>query len=600
MRSGHVSYIARFALITLVCSLIITALSFGLSSYLFTDSFNRSDAQTLSRILQSGESLLLGYYGGFLSRSALWDEVNPLFNTGDSFLILLDASGRMLAYTDAAVPYMVRIDTSRIISRLMESSGDPVVSRYTEQGTVAYIACSHTGPGYVIAGKTRSSAIGFINSFRTRLLVWTLGILTLAAVLSAIGTRLAARPVRALINATERIVEGEKVHVEENMPGEIRDIARAFNIMSARISSAFQSLKTERDNMSLILESLSEGIIAMDSGGSILHMNSAALSLLGGKDTPLFGRVLSQLRSVLPDGGQGSAGKFPSGEKELLCVISPITDSSGKRGAAALIRDVTEEERLERTRHDYVANISHELRTPLASIKGIAEGIRDGMVTEKEDMDRCIGIIVDESTRLSRLVNDLLELSGLQSNPSAFEMERVSPTELVLDLHDRNRSLFEKAGLNYLFDLPRDRDGEVAELPEVTSNEDRLAEVLTIFLDNARKYTPRGGTVTLGASCEKDGIRFFVSDTGIGMDDETRRLAFDRFHQAEKSHSDKGSGLGLAIAREIMQKMNVSISLESSPGKGSTFSFVIPLPRADALPGPSGKEAPPDGSAEKP
>ncbi len=590
MHSRGTSYIARFTLITVICSIIITVLSFSLSSYLFTDAFNRSDAETLNRILLSGEMLLEEYSTGLISRSTLWDEVNPVFSTGDSFLVLLDCSGDILAYTDAAVPYMVRSNTSRIIALMKGSGGDPIISRYTEHGTVAYIACSYTGSGYVLAGKTRSSATGFINAFRTQLFLWTLVILALAGAISLLSTRFAARPAKVLIEATEKIVGGEEVHLEEDLPGEIREIAQAFNIMSSRISAAFQTLKNERDNMNLILESLSEGIIAMDSAGTIMHMNSAALSLMGGKDTPLYEQILSMIRLVIsdgvPEGKDAVTGKLPSGDRELLYVISPLIDSSGRHAAACMLRDITEEERLERTRHDYVANISHELRTPLASIKGIGEGIRDGMVTEKEDMDRCIGIIVDETTRLSRLVNDLLELSGLQSNPAAFEYEEVDPTELVLDLHDRNRSLFEKAGLTYVWDLPTEDDGSPRALPPVTGNEDRLAEVLTIFLDNARKYTPEGGRVTLGAAETAEGIRFYVSDTGIGMDEEACALAFDRFHQAEKSHSGKGSGLGLAIAKEIMNKMNVPIRLKSSPGKGSEFSFVIPFSSPGALPAP--------------
>ena len=576
------SYLARFALITVACCLMITLLSFGLSSYLFSDAFNRSDAETLNSILLSGEELLADYALGLTDRGSLWDEVNPVFNTGDSFLVLLDMQGNILAYTDAAVPYMVRIDPMKLIARLTGSDGGAVVSRYTEHGTVAYIACSRTGAGFVIAGKTRSSAIGFINAFRSQLFLWTLGILILAGLFYWLSTRIAARPAKVLLEASERIVNGEEVRMDEDLPGEISEIAQAFNTMSSRISAAFHSLKTERDNMSLILESLTEGIIALDASGNIMHMNSAAIKLLGGEDTPLYRRVLSEIRSVIESGAArgepGAAGKVPSGERELLYVISPLTDSSGTRAAAALIRDITEEERLERTRHDYVANISHELRTPLSSIRGIAEGIRDGMVTERADLDRCVGIIVDESTRLSRLVNDLLELSGLQSSASAFEEETVDPTELVLDLHDRNRSLFETAGLSFDWELPRDADGGPKALPTVTSNEDRLAEVLTIFLDNARKYTPAGGRVVLGASETSEGIRFFVKDNGIGMDEETCRLAFDRFHQAEKSHSGKGSGLGLAIAREIMNKMNVAIGLVSSPGEGSEFSFVIPFP----------------------
>ena len=177
---------------------------------------------------------------------------------------------------------------------------------------------------------------------------------------------------------------------------------------------------------------------------------------------------------------------------------------------------------------------------------------------------------MEEVTRLSRLVNDLLELSSLQSNPAAFETEWVDPAELIWETHDLSRSLFEKKGIHFLCEMPQE------ELPLIRSNEDRLSQVLTIFLDNARKFTESGGTVTLGAEKAEDGVRFFVRDTGIGMDEETMKLAFERFHQAEAGRSSKGSGLGLSIAREIFKKMQVDIQVESSLGKGSTFHFVIP------------------------
>ena len=160
-------------------------------------------------------------------------------------------------------------------------------------------------------------------------------------------------------------------------------------------------------------------------------------------------------------------------------------------------------------------------------------------------------------------------MSSLQSNPAAFEMETIDPNELIYELQDLNEQLFAKKGLRFLRSLPDEP------LPDIRSNEDRLSQVLTIFLDNARKYTPAGGEVTIGAERAAGGVRFFVRDTGVGMDEETQRLAFERFHQAERGRSDQGSGLGLSIAREILQKLGVEIMLQSAPGKGSEFSFVI-------------------------
>ena len=316
---------------------------------------------------------------------------------------------------------------------------------------------------------------------------------------------------------------------------------------------------------------LSEGILAVDEKGGILHENAAAWTLLGGEDTEAYKAVMNALRQEREDDQWDE--KFTAGDRVLYFAVSRLPSESKlprSRGTVALIRDITEQERLERTRHDYVANISHELRTPLASIRGLGEGLRDGLVTDEKDQQRYYNIIVEEVTRLSRLVNDLLELSSLQSNPAAFEMERVDPNELIYDLHDRNSSLFSKKQITFVRDLPEEP------LPDIRSNEDRLAQVLTIFLDNARKFTPEGGTVTLGAEKTDAGTRFFVRDTGIGMDEETQRLAFDRFHQAERSHGGKGSGLGLSIAKEVLQKMGVEITLKSALGEGSEFSFTIP------------------------
>ena len=240
-----------------------------------------------------------------------------------------------------------------------------------------------------------------------------------------------------------------------------------------------------------------------------------------------------------------------------------------KRGAIAMVRDITDQERLEATRRDYVANISHELRTPLASMRGIAEGLRDGLV-EEPDRQRYYELIVGEVQRLTRLVNDLLELSSLQARSQVFETEKVLCADTLYELADRTTGLAQEKGL--ILHVQADDS-----LPPVSANEDRLQQVLTILLDNAIKYTPAGGSITLGAEQKAQGVRFFVRDTGIGMDEYNMRHAFERFYQADPSHGAKGSGLGLSIAHEILAKMNVKIRVTSTPGVGSEFYFDLPI-----------------------
>ncbi len=563
------TYHARMLVIPLACILLSTALFFGLSSYLFDDYADNINQGELVDDLRVGERLLGDYVAGRRSIAEVRALINPEVDFGNGFLVLLDPETRVLAYTESAAPYIAGKRIATFVGRLADMPA--IAMSQSDEGALLVLMGEKTEDGFVLVGRsTRAASVaGF--STRSRMIVALTIMLIMFVLAASFSTRRLYRPARLVTEAASRLIAGEEITLPENLPGEINEIAEAFNHLTGTISKTIRELRYEKETMSLVLEGLSEGVLAVDSRGKTLHENAAAVQLLGSSESDAYKEVLGALRERRDD--QRWSGKIAVGDRQLQYVVSrlPGGDDGVDTGTVALIRDITEQERLERTRYDYVANISHELRTPLASMRGLAEGLRDGLVTEDADRLRYYGIIVDEVTRLSRLVNDLLELSGLQSNPAAFEVEPVDPNELIYDLQDRNARLFEKAGIMFERSLPDE------ELPSIQSNEDRLAEVLTIFLDNARKFTPAGGSVTLGAAAQEGGVRFFVADTGIGMDEETKRLAFDRFHQAEQSHSGKGSGLGLSIAREIMLKMGVEIALESAPGEGSVFSFVIPL-----------------------
>ena len=563
----HSSYVTRFILLMGLCVLALTVLFYGLSSYFFSEFYNTSKYAAMREELRAASALFSRYHSGEIAREALDAAVNPSINPNRVFYIMADSDCHLLACTGdpAAHPSQETLDT--LIASLQENHA--VTLRYPHpDGITMLMGEKHPG-GYIFAGMPVWLMSG--GSFYGRLLI-SMGLgLTLILVLAVFSFRKAGKPAQMIKEMSARLIRGEQLQLPENLPGqEMQEIAKAMNHMSRTVAKAFHELRYERDITALTLEGLTEGILAVNVKGEILHENSAARRLLGENASQAREKVLCALRDNRPD--MQWDGKIEKDGAVLYYSIArlPAREDEEYQGTVALIRDITEQERLERTRHDYVANISHELRTPLSSIRGLGEGLRDGMVTEEKDRQRYYSIIVDEVTRLSRLVNDLLELSSLQSNPAAFEMEKIDPNELIYELHDLNGRLFEEKSVFFDYRLPEDP------LPIILSNEDRLSQVLTIFLDNARKYTKAQGHVWIGGEKTEEGVRFFVEDTGIGMDDETRRLAFDRFHQAEKGRSDKGSGLGLSIAHEILQKMNVSIQLESQPGKGSIFSFIIP------------------------
>lgn len=442
----------------------------------------------------------------------------------------------------------------------------------SEMADVAIIA-ERLGDVVLVTGLPHAIYEVPFGDTRVRLLIYIPLLVLIMLLISTFFTRGVARPARQLIDAADEIKQGKRPVLPENLYGEAGEIATAFNYLTKAVNETLAALQYEKETLGLVIEGLHEGIIATDEENRLIE-NTAARELLGGEETDARKTVEKAMREEV---SSVISGKIGTGTRQvLLYTVSPLPKREGKSaGKVALIRDITEQELLENTRHDYVANISHELRTPLSSIRGLGEGLRDGLVSNEADRERYYSIIVDEANRLSRLVNDLLELSGLQSNPASFETEKVDLNELLYDLYDLNGRIFAEKGITFTLSVPEEP------LPTVISNEDRLSQVLTILLDNARKYTQPGGTVTLGGERAENSIRVYVKDTGIGMDEETRKMAFERFHQAEKSRSDKGNGLGLAIAKEIMQKLGLVILLESAPGRGSEFSFDIPLTNAE-------------------
>ncbi len=535
--------------LTLYSVVLIGALYF-VSSALARDTTRRLIAQEVTQAVRTGEALLAE------KGPELAAEANPRLNPGNVFLLLFDADGNLLA----ATPGAPRVDPHKLGRDIAEVEGFPgmlIMGVQLDLGSVA-------------AGKELKSSEQANVSFRTLLLQYGIIALALSLLIYILLALRIMQPVDMLSSAAQRLSDGEQVEITEKLPVELRSLGRAFNHMSHRLSQSMGELTYERDTLSRVLESLDEGVLAIDREGDILRENQAAVRLLRGRDSEYTAQVLSLLQKTA-EAPQDDL-LLQIGETTVLAVFRPLSSGAG---ALAVLRDVTEHERLERTRREYVANISHELRTPLSSMRGITEGLRDGLVTSEEERHRYYEMILSEVLRLSRLVNDLLELSHLQSSTAAFATEETDALEMAYEVHDRAKTLADKKGVRLTLDVPDS-------LPEVVTNEDRIQQVLTILLDNAIKFTPAGGQVTLSVQQEARFLRFAVKDTGVGMDDYTLEHAFDRFHQADHSHNSQGSGLGLAIAQEIMQRLGSRITARSKENEGSEFSFMLRVAQEEA------------------
>jgi signal transduction histidine kinase len=250
----------------------------------------------------------------------------------------------------------------------------------------------------------------------------------------------------------------------------------------------------------------------------------------------------------------------------MRIVIASIEDEKNiSVGAVVLFRDITEFEKLEMMRRDYVANVSHELRSPLTSIRGLIEPLMDSIVTDEEDIKRYYEIIYRESLRLSRLVDDIMELSRLQTNDSIIEKTAMDLNSVIEMVYERFKLL--DVNINLIYNS--------VELPKVYSNYDRIEQVLVILLDNAYKFTPEGGKIEIITEVRKKDILISVKDTGIGITNEDLPFVFDRFYKSDKSRTKRGTGLGLSIAKEILSIMGEKIDVKSEHGVGSSFEFTV-------------------------
>ena len=396
------------------------------------------------------------------------------------------------------------------------------------------------------------------------------------------------RPITRMRTVALTMAGGDlTARAEDGSNDEYGELGRALNHLSSELGSTISSLQMERNRLQSLINGLSEGIIAVDAKGATTLINPAVYGLLNLQSTDdnvraaapdvfaMFDQALSSAQAVKKTVWQGDVA--------LHISVSPLLLQSGEvTGCVGIVSDVTSAERLEQTRRDYVANVSHELRTPLTAMRALIEPLRDGLVKTEEQRQQIYDVVLRETMRLSRLVNDMLELSRLQSGTASLSRSVFAPLPLFNLIHETYSAYAEDYQQTFVYDVPED-------LPSVWGNPDRTQQVLIVLLDNAFKYTPEGGVVTLSACAEGDVVRVRVRDTGVGIPAADLPHVFDRFYKVDKSHHSKGTGLGLAIAYEIMKHLGEEMSVTSEPGQGSCFTFtlhiaqgVAELPKAPA------------------
>ena len=373
------------------------------------------------------------------------------------------------------------------------------------------------------------------------------------------------------------------VRADESHKGEIGELGQSFNFLADRLSKSISDLTAERNQLQDIFDVISDGIVVVDVNSVPVTTNKAIHKLFerAEKNNMFTERLqLIPFDDVWTDfedciaTGETKTRQIDNRDYAYQCTIIPKYDSSDSTqviGATGFFRDIFEEQKNERFRQDYVANISHELRTPLPTLRGLIEPLSDGMVKKESDRQRYYQIILNETMRLSRLIDDMLELSKLQSRTLAFKTFPFNLNTLISSIEIRFKPIMKEAGIKFSV------QNNYGELPTVMGNPDRVEQILVILLDNAKKYTPAGKSITILTDyieAEKK-VYISVADTGQGIHEYDIGHIFDRFFKADRARGKKGSGLGLSIAKELLTYMGETITVNSKYEEGSTFTFTL-------------------------
>ncbi|SEA60137.1 two-component system, OmpR family, sensor histidine kinase ResE [Thalassobacillus cyri] len=407
---------------------------------------------------------------------------------------------------------------------------------------------------------------------------------------------LSTRITAPLIKMREGALELAKGEFNTKIPilthDEIGELAMAFNRMGRQLKFHINALNQEKEQLSGILSSMADGVITINRQGEILITNPPAEQYLQAwayeEGSSEIGNKGDHL--ILPDKVKDIFNQVIETETEVMTemdtqgrnwviIMTPLYDKDYVRGAVAVLRDMTEERRLDKLRQDFIANVSHELRTPISMMQGYSEAIVDDIAESKEEKNELAQIIYEESQRMSRLVNELLDLARMEAGHITLNKERVEVRPFLERIARKFQGLAQEKGINL-------RLHTADELGDKCFDPDRIEQVFTNLIDNAIRHTREGGTVDIHMEYMEEGLYAAVQDSGTGIPEEDLPFVFERFYKADKSRKRKkgktGTGLGLAIAKNIVEAHQGTVAVHSKEGTGTTFSFRLPDISEDA------------------
>jgi two-component system phosphate regulon sensor histidine kinase PhoR len=515
---------------------------------------------------------------------------HSLAGTANGRVTFIAADGVVLGDSDVPANELARVENHasrpEVEQALATGEGEAERLSATVHSPMVYAAVRFERAGAVVGVARVAELLSEVERARAdmRRLIWigSAVALALALVLSNLVAKRMSGAVSELTDAARRMTEGD-LSVRTRLTGhdELGELGHALDRLAGSLATTLGQLRAERDLQGRILEAMQEGVVVVDRSGRIVLVNPALRSmLLVGAEA--VGKLLietvrhAQLEDLVA-GARASSGAVPVEielpglkPRRLLVHASPL--SGDDEGLLFVFVDVTEVRRLESLRRDFVANASHELRTPVAAVRSATETLRSGALEDPGAAIRFVDIIERNAMRLQSLVEDMLELSKLESNELKVKRERVELGSVVPIVLALFRERAEKKGVRLTAELAPDASA-------IEGDPRALEHVLSNLVDNAVKYCPPGTRVLVTASrLDEERVRLVVSDTGPGIPAEHLPRVFERFYRVDAGRSRElgGTGLGLSIVKHMVEAMRGKVAVESEVGRGSTFTVILP------------------------
>jgi two-component system, OmpR family, phosphate regulon sensor histidine kinase PhoR len=504
----------------------------------------------------------------------------------DSRVTIIAPDGKVLGDSQEN-PVIMENHATRpeVIDALASGSGEATRYSITLGEQMMYVAVPIYSNSMVVGIARVSLPLTTINRSINQLTITIILVMVVIAILIVLAAWFIARrttePLRHLTRATKQLAAGqlgEKIIIQTE--DEVGQLGKAFNEMSLSLKNTMEAVSAEKAKLSTVLNNMVDGVILTDREGNVSATNHSAGRLLGFADQDVSGKPLIELvhdhevdavfRKCVQTNKEQSI-QFESGvtKRFIRVIAAPVVDSITNE-ILFLFQDLTEVRNLQMMRKELVGNISHELRTPIAGIKVMVETLRDGAVDDKEAANDFLARIESEVDRLTQTVSELTELSRIETGKVELRLEYTNLNSLIREIVTQLTPLAERQQVNMSAVLS-------PEIPEVRVDRERIRQTIINLVHNAIKFNKAGGNIILSTMVDNNVITVEIADTGIGISKEDLPHVFERFFKADRTRSKGGSGLGLAIAKHTIQAHGGTIQATSEQGKGSSFSFSLPL-----------------------